>query len=175
MAQQNKGGIEPLRDRQETFAQLYSTGTYSASEAYRLAGYSRKNADVNSDQLMVKSGMIARIAHIQAKRAKKREITAESLADEYDEARQVGKDTQQASSMVSATSGKARLYGLDKQVIEQSAHKDLTTTEAEQAREYAEFVRWKANKDKGHDGRSVGEITAPGGSEGRVVGIRGAG
>ena len=54
-------------------------------------------------------------------RAEMREVfmvTVESLTAELEEARQVAKDNNSAAPMVAATMGKAKLYGLDKQIIE---------------------------------------------------------
>lgn len=45
-------------------------------------------------------------------------VTVESLIAELEEARQVGLKTETAGPMVSATMGKAKLMGLDKQIIE---------------------------------------------------------
>jgi hypothetical protein len=47
-------------------------------------------------------------------------VTVESLTAELEEARQVGIEDRVPSAMVAATMGKAKLYGLDKQVIEHS-------------------------------------------------------
>ncbi|KKN75820.1 hypothetical protein LCGC14_0376960 [marine sediment metagenome] len=130
-----------------------ATGTLSASEAYRQAGYSHTDADGAAHRLSVKVGIGERIASIRAKIREKRGVTQESLADEYDEALEMGRDQKQPTAMVSATTGKARLYGLDKQVIEQGeTHKDLTTTEAEQARDYAQFKLWQASRGETQDG-----------------------
>lgn len=45
-------------------------------------------------------------------------VTVESLIAELEEARQVGKENASAGPMVAATLGKAKLAGLDKQIIE---------------------------------------------------------
>ena len=149
-------GSSPLRDRQETFCQLYSQGTYSASEAYRLAGYAKKGADAHSARLAVKGSIKDRLSYLQAERAEKEQITRETLASDYRSAYAVAARADNAAGMVSATAGKARLYGLDKQVIEQSTPEPMSRTEQQQADEWAEFRLWQA-------GRGTG----------RVVGIRG--
>jgi hypothetical protein len=73
-------GAEPLKGRQETFAQLMSTGTVSAAEAYRQAGYSPKNAHANAKQVTTKNHVIDRIAHLRAELAKRLDIDRERLA-----------------------------------------------------------------------------------------------
>jgi phage terminase small subunit len=45
-------------------------------------------------------------------------VTVEDLLIELEEARQMGKSTESAGPMVAATMGKAKLCGLDKQIIE---------------------------------------------------------
>src|SRR5690606_32783594 len=63
-----------------------------------------------------------RVAEIQNKVAKKVEITVESLAAELEEARGLAITEKQTSAAVSATMGKAKLFGLG---IE---HRKLTGT-----------------------------------------------
>jgi hypothetical protein len=75
-------GTEPLKNaRQETFCQLMSTGTLSASEAYRQAGYSHITADANSHRLQtVNESIKPRIAFLRAELAKRLDIDRERLA-----------------------------------------------------------------------------------------------
>lgn len=51
-------------------------------------------------------------------------VTVESLIEELEEARQVGKENASAGPMVAATMGKAKLAGLDKQIIEHRGNID---------------------------------------------------
>lgn len=139
-------GSQPLKDRQETFCQLYSQGVYSASEAYRLAGYSHKQADTNSYKLNVKEGVKARIAFIHAERAEKEQITRETLAGDYNRAYAVAEREDNAPGMVAATTGKARLFGFDKQVIETHTDEPMTRSEQQEADDWAEFRLWKASR-----------------------------
>ena len=55
---------------------------------------------------------------VRAEMREKFMVTVESLIAELEEARQVGLKTETAAPMVSATMGKAKLMGLDKQIIE---------------------------------------------------------
>lgn len=57
-------------------------------------------------------------AEVRADMRKEFMVTIESLTAELEEARQVGKANDAAGPMVAATMGKAKLYGLDKQIIE---------------------------------------------------------
>lgn len=47
-------------------------------------------------------------------------VTVESLTEELEEARVIAREDRVPTAMVSATMGKAKLYGLDKQVVEHS-------------------------------------------------------
>ena len=51
-------------------------------------------------------------------------VTVEDLLIELEEARQIGIDTKSAAPMVAATMGKAKLMGLDKQIIEHRGNVD---------------------------------------------------
>jgi hypothetical protein len=53
-------------------------------------------------------------------------VTVESILAELEEARQVAAAGDNPSAMVSASMGKAKLSGLDKQVIEIKASEELT-------------------------------------------------
>ena len=55
---------------------------------------------------------------VRAEMREKFMVTVEDLLIELEEARQIGIDTKSAAPMVAATMGKAKLCGLDKQIIE---------------------------------------------------------
>ena len=63
--------------------------------------------------------MAAALRKKQTRVARKAEITVESLAREYEEARQVAMQEKQASAMVAATTGKGKLAGL---LVERHKH-----------------------------------------------------
>lgn len=61
-------------------------------------------------------------------------VTVESLTEELEEAREIARDDRAPAAMVAATMGKAKLYGLDKQVVEHSGSikfDDLTEEDIE--------------------------------------------
>ena len=95
--------------RHEKFAQCVAKGS-SAAEAYESAGF--KPHRQNAARLMTKDDVKARICELQAPAAKKVEVTVESLARELEEARTMALVDRQASAAVSATLGKAKLFGL---------------------------------------------------------------
>ena len=117
--------MSKLTPKQEKFCQLYIEELGNASEAYRQTYSCGKMKDEtinNKAYILGKKGEIrARISELQAEHRKRHNLTVDDLIDELEEARQAGKEFENASAMVSATMGKAKLLGFDKQQI------DITT------------------------------------------------
>lgn len=112
-----------LTPKQEAFCVAYME-TGNASEAYRRA-YGCENAKPETVNRMAKtaidnSKIQARLAELRAPVIEKAQLTVMDLLRELEEARQValGAETPQTGPAVSATMGKAKLLGLDKQVID---------------------------------------------------------
>src|SRR5690606_25662960 len=82
----------------------------TADEAYALAGYKPNRG--NAATLKANQSILDRVAELQQRAAKKVEVTVESLAIELEEARQIAMAEKQSSAAVSATMGKAELFGL---------------------------------------------------------------
>lgn len=108
--------------KQEAFAQAYIE-TGNASEAYRRA-YDAENMTQNSIAVqackMLDSPKIAlRVDELRANAQERHEVTVDSLIRELEEARIAASTTErpQASAMVAATMGKAKILGfiVDKQ------------------------------------------------------------
>lgn len=95
--------------RHERFAQALAKG-HTATEAYRLAGY--KGDRTAASRLSTKVNIADRVSELQGKAAKRVEVTVETLAAELEEARQRAIANDQPSAAVSATMGKAKLFGL---------------------------------------------------------------
>jgi phage terminase small subunit len=95
--------------RHEKFAQALAKGN-TAFDAYGEAGY---KADRGAAARMSANVSIRdRVAELQSKTVKKVEITVDSLAQELEEARTMALKEKQSSAAVSATMGKAKLFGL---------------------------------------------------------------
>ena len=109
--------------KQEAFCQAYIE-TGNASEAYRTAyaADKMKTESVNrkAKELLDNGKIAARIAELQGEIKKRHNVTVDSLLNELEEARQaaLGAETPQSSAAVAATMGKAKLTGLDKQIVE---------------------------------------------------------
>lgn len=95
--------------RHETFAQGLAKGL-TADEAYQKAGFKPNRG--NAATLKANQSILDRVTELQSKAVKKAEITVDSLAQELEEARAIALAEKQSSAAVSATMGKAKLFGL---------------------------------------------------------------
>lgn len=115
--------MSKLTEKQEAFCRAYIE-TGNASEAYRMAydAENMKGGTINkkSSELMANGHITARLEELRAPIIQKHNITVDSLIAELEEARMAAltAETPQSSAAVSATMSKAKLVGLDKQVIE---------------------------------------------------------
>lgn len=112
-----------LTPKQEAFALAY-VETGNASEAYRRSYNAEKMkpdvVNVKASELLAHGKVSVRVAELQAEHAERHQITVDDLLAELEEARQAAltAETAQSSAAVAATMGKAKLLGMDKQVIE---------------------------------------------------------
>lgn len=113
--------MKNLTVKQEKFSLAY-VETGNASEAYRQAynaeGMKPETVHRKASELLADGKITARIAELQADHQARHNITVDDLLDELEEARQMAKDNGNSSAMVTATMGKAKLLGLDKQIID---------------------------------------------------------
>lgn len=114
-----------LTIKQETFCQAYIE-TGNASKAYRKA-YASDNMkpetiNRNAKALLDNSKIAARVGDLQGEIKQRHNVTVDSLILELEAARKAAltAETPQSSAAVAATMGKAKLTGLDKQLIEHS-------------------------------------------------------
>lgn len=112
-----------LTIKQEAFCQAY-VELGDASEAYRKAydADKMKPESVHRKAKEVKDNgkVTARIEQLQGDIKQRHNVTVDSLLAELEEARQkaLSAETPQSSAAVAATMGKAKLTGLDKQIVE---------------------------------------------------------
>ena len=112
-----------LTPKQENFCLAYLE-TGNASEAYRRA-YDAENMkpdsiNVNASKLLADAKVALRLAELRAPIIAKAQLTVEDLLAELEETRQIAlsAETPQSGPAVAATMGKAKLLGLDKQVVD---------------------------------------------------------
>ena len=122
-----------VTEQQEKFCCVY-VETGNASEAYRQA-YNAKNMGANTiaaraSEMLNKSNITVRLQQLREVHQKRHNVTVDSIVAELEEARQMALNaaTPQTSAAVAASMGKAKLYGLDKQLIELSGELNVRKT-----------------------------------------------
>ena len=109
-----------MTPKQAEFVRLYIE-TQNASEAYRLAYNSQANTNTTHRkgyELLQHPEIKREIETMQAEARERNSMTMDDILQELEEARQEAKIQGNASAMVSATMGKAKVLGLDKQKID---------------------------------------------------------
>lgn len=118
--------------RHEAFAQAIVAGLLKGTtqaEAYQSAGYKASAESARrcaSRLLTIADHVAARVKELQGQAAKRKKITVDSIVDELEEAREVGKANDQAAAMVAATSTKAKILGLSVERTEIGKPGDFT-------------------------------------------------
>ena len=102
-----------LTDKQTRFCQEYIIDSNAAQAALR-AGYAAQSVRSMACQLLTKVNVKAKIARLRAKLAVKTGMTIAKVQRMYESDRRFAKQCNQAGARVSATTGIARLYGMDK-------------------------------------------------------------
>ena len=112
-----------LTPKQENFCLAYLE-TGNASEAYRRA-YDAENMTTDTisrkaKELLDNGKITARLSELREPVMKRHNVTVDSLIAELEEARQaaLSAETVQSAAAVGATMGKAKLCGLDKQIVQ---------------------------------------------------------
>ncbi len=119
--------IDKVTDAQEMFAQEYAKNS-NASEAYRTAypkSQKWKSESVNqcASRLMNNIKVSSRINELKSEHSKRNAITVDTLLAELEEHRKIAisADTPQVAAANASTLGKAKLLGLDKQIIDHTS------------------------------------------------------
>lgn len=116
--------MKALTQKRLRFIEEY-VADFNATQAAIRAGYSPKTAYQTGHELLQEAHIAAAIAEKRAELARKAEITAESIARELDEARELAMREKQTSAAVSASMGKAKLMGL---IVERHKHSGVLGT-----------------------------------------------
>lgn len=105
-----------LTPKQEKFAQVWHA-TGNKSEAYRQAynagNMSAKVINVKAVEVAANGNVAVRFAELQKAAKKRNDTTVDTLDAMFKEAWRIGKQNSNPSAMVSATSGLAKLHGLN--------------------------------------------------------------
>lgn len=129
-AKLNEHGVT---EQEDAFSRVF-VETGNASEAYRQSYKSDKmsvNAiGVEASRMLDRPRVALRIAQLRETHTKRHNVTVDSLIAELEEARiaALTAETVQASAATAATMGKAKLMGLDKQLVQLFGGLDNTNT-----------------------------------------------
>lgn len=112
-----------LTPKREKFAQSYvelGCGAKAYREAFSAKGMSDKTIWEAASRLLKNSKVAARVEELKEAHRKRHNVTVDDLLGELEEARVAAMTSEkpQAAAAVGATMGKARILGLDKQVLE---------------------------------------------------------
>lgn len=112
-----------LTPKREKFAQSYvelGCGAKAYREAFSTKGMSDKTIWEAASRLLKDSKVAARVEELKEVHRKRHNVTVDDLLGELEEARVAAMTCEkpQAAAAVGATMGKARILGLDKQVLE---------------------------------------------------------
>lgn len=123
----------PLTEKQEAFCRAF-VETGNASEAYRRS-YDAKNMGQNTiavkaSEMLNKDNISVRLQQLREVHQKRHNVTVDSLVAELEEIKNVAlsAETPQSSAAVAAVLGKAKLMGLDKQLVQLSGGLDNVNT-----------------------------------------------
>lgn len=109
-----------LTPKQEAFCRSYHE-TGNASEAYRTAydadGSKPETVHSRACELLKNGEVAARLAELSAEANRRHQVTIDDLIAELNENRQAALAQGQTAAANGATMGKAKLLGLDKQII----------------------------------------------------------
>ena len=104
-----------LTPKQEKFCRVY-TETSNATEAYRqsynIENMKPETINRSAKELMDNPKIATRLDILQDGHNKRHNVTVDSLTEELEEARTVGKTAKQGGAMTQATMGKAKIHGL---------------------------------------------------------------
>lgn len=113
-----------LTQKQENFCLKY-VECGNASEAYRHAYNAEKmkasTVNVKSCELLADGNISVRVAELKQEHAARHRLTVDDLLAELEEARRLALGTDAPAPAVSATMGKAKLLGMDKQIIDHTS------------------------------------------------------
>ena len=123
--------MNKLTTKQEKFCKNFIE-TGNASEAYRRSYECEKMKGPTINRkavaLLDNNKIATRVGELQLNLQKKFEVTVESLSKELDEDRQLARSLGQPGAAISALNVKARIHGLDKQVVSNDPDNPMPAT-----------------------------------------------
>ncbi len=119
-----------LTVKQEKFCQGVAKGL-NYSEAYRLAYNAKKmkaeTVNITAFRLMSNPKVGLRVEELKKRALKRYDLTVDDIIEELEDARKIARELGQSSAMVSASMGKAKLFGLvvEKKALTDSSGNDI--------------------------------------------------
>lgn len=134
-AKLNEHGVT---EQQEKFCQAFvETGNASESyrRAYKIVKMAPNTIAVRASELLDKGNIQVRLEQLRSVHRKRHNVTVDSLVAELEQIKQIAlsAETPQSSAAVAAVMGKAKLTGLDKQLIEMSGSLSVTLSNSQRA------------------------------------------
>ena len=127
-----------ITDKQARFAQEYIIDNNATQAAIR-AGYAKISARVSGHKCITNHNVKAEITRLQDKIAQKTARTVESIDLMQQAAYDLAMSINQPSAAVSAGTAIARLYGMDKDVVTDTAKIELDAAQAVEAKRLAQI------------------------------------
>jgi predicted SPOUT superfamily RNA methylase MTH1 len=123
-----------MTPKQAAFVREYLIDRNATQAAIR-AGYSAETAKQQGSRLLTNVDVQQAVAAKEERLQKKADVTIETIAQELEDARKKAADLGQPAAMVSASMGKAKLYGLlvDKVESENTNINYVVSSEPEEA------------------------------------------
>ena len=126
----------------QAIARAYMDCGRNKAKALVKVGYSRTYAyNGNCAKLFAKPVVMEAIRKLEVELAEKHGCTVAQLEVEYDEVRRLALSINQPAAAATAITGKARLYGMDKDAaVKTDQDIELDKAQAEQARKVTEII-----------------------------------
>lgn len=113
-----------LTAKQEKFCQGVAEGlTYSDAyrKAYNADKMKAETVQIKASELAKNGKVTVRIEDLKKRALKRHDLTVDDIVNELEEARNLAQKLGQSSAMVSASMGKAKLFGM---IVDKKAHTD---------------------------------------------------
>lgn len=119
-----------LTVKQENFCQGVAKGlTYSDAyrQAYNASKMKMETINRKAVELMSNGKVSARVEELKRRALQRYDLTVDDIVEELEDARKIARELGQSSAMVSASMGKAKLFGMivDKKACTDSEGNDL--------------------------------------------------
>lgn len=113
-----------LTVKQENFCQGVAKGlTYSDAyrQAYNASKMKMETINRKAVELMSNGKVAARVEELKRRALQRYDLTVDDIVEELEDARKIARKLGQSSAMVSASMGKAKLFGM---IVDKLAHTD---------------------------------------------------